>query len=283
MFWHHWTFKAFCNVILLLHGWHDHFCFIKLFTPGSLTCRGFSEIGLLYVYGEGNGNPLQCSCLENPRDGGAWWAAVSGVTQSWTRLKRLSSSSSSNDLYASLVAQRLKRLPAMRETWVQSLDREDPLEKEMATHSSILAWRIPWRRKWQATPVFLPGKSHGRRSLVGYRTRGRKKLNATEWLLFIFIQFWDMFTANCGQKEMSEIRRATHLWTVGGGDTSGTLPSPLPWVMVFELTMAFLTLVRSQDKKKANRSMIKGPGWGKVPAPLHRGKTLIQGIAMHLC
>ena len=43
---------------------------------------------------EGNGTPLQCSCLENPRDGGAWWAAVYGVTQSRTRLKRLSSSSS---------------------------------------------------------------------------------------------------------------------------------------------------------------------------------------------
>ena len=40
---------------------------------------------------EGNGGPLQCSCLENPRDGGAWWAAVYGVTQSWIRLKRLSS------------------------------------------------------------------------------------------------------------------------------------------------------------------------------------------------
>ena len=45
--------------------------------------------------GVGNGNPLQCSCLENPRDGGAWWAAAYGVAQSWTRLKRLSSSSSS--------------------------------------------------------------------------------------------------------------------------------------------------------------------------------------------
>ena len=45
--------------------------------------------------GEGNGNSLQCSCLENPRDGGAWWAAVTGVAQSQTRLKRLSSSSSS--------------------------------------------------------------------------------------------------------------------------------------------------------------------------------------------
>ena len=46
--------------------------------------------------GEGNGNPLQCSCLENPRDGGAWWAALSGVAQSWTRLKQLSSSSNNS-------------------------------------------------------------------------------------------------------------------------------------------------------------------------------------------
>ena len=50
----------------------------------------------LSCIGEGNGNPLQCSCLENPRDGGAWWAAVSGVAQSRTRLKRLSSSSISS-------------------------------------------------------------------------------------------------------------------------------------------------------------------------------------------
>ena len=48
----------------------------------------------LSCIGEGNGNPLQCSCLENPRDGGAWWAAVYGVAQSRTRLKRLSSGSS---------------------------------------------------------------------------------------------------------------------------------------------------------------------------------------------
>ena len=47
----------------------------------------------LSCVGEGNGTPLQCSCLENPRDGGAWWAAVYGVAQSRTRLKRLSSSS----------------------------------------------------------------------------------------------------------------------------------------------------------------------------------------------
>ena len=62
------------------------------------------------------------------------------------------------------MAQLVKNLPAVWETWVQSLGWEDPLEKGKATHSSILAWR---RRKWQPTPVFLPGKVHGQRSLVG--------------------------------------------------------------------------------------------------------------------
>ena len=50
----------------------------------------------LSCIGEGNGNPLQCSCLENPRDGGAWWATVYGAAESWTQLKQLSSSSSSS-------------------------------------------------------------------------------------------------------------------------------------------------------------------------------------------
>ena len=49
-----------------------------------------------------------------------------------------------NPLWTSLMAQTVKCLPTMRETWVQSLGWEDPLEKEMATHSSILAWKIPW-------------------------------------------------------------------------------------------------------------------------------------------
>ena len=58
----------------------------------------------LSCIGEGNGNPLQCSCLENPRDGGAWWAAVHGVAQSWTRLKWLSiSSSSRSDLAYTII------------------------------------------------------------------------------------------------------------------------------------------------------------------------------------
>ena len=47
-------------------------------------------------------------------------------------------------LFASGIAQMIKNLPAMQETWVRTLGQEDPLEKEMATHSSILAWRIPW-------------------------------------------------------------------------------------------------------------------------------------------
>jgi len=68
--------------------------------PGRLQSMGSLRVGHDWVtslslscIGEGNGNPLQCSCLENPKDGGAWWAAVYGVAQSRTRLKRLSSSS----------------------------------------------------------------------------------------------------------------------------------------------------------------------------------------------
>ena len=69
--------------------------------PGGLQSMGSLRVRhgwatSLSLIGEGNGNPLQCSCLENPRDGGAWWAAVYRVAQSRTRLKWLSSSSSSS-------------------------------------------------------------------------------------------------------------------------------------------------------------------------------------------
>ena len=64
------------------------------------------------------------------------------------------------------MAQRLKRLPTMQETWVRSLGREDPLEKETATHSSILAWRIPWTEE--------PGRL--------YSSWGRKESDTTEQL-----------------------------------------------------------------------------------------------------
>ena len=88
--------------------------------PGGLQSMGSLRVGHNWVTslyfslsctGEGNGNPLQCSCLENSKDRRAWWAAVYGVTQSRTRLSDLAC------MHA--------------------------LEKEMATHCSILAWRIP--------------------------------------------------------------------------------------------------------------------------------------------
>ena len=66
---------------------------------------------------------------------------------------------------ASLVAQKVKNLPAMQETWDQSLDWEEPLEKGMAT-----------------TPVFLPGEFHGQKSLVGYSSWSHKESNITEQL-----------------------------------------------------------------------------------------------------
>ena len=72
-------------------------------------------------YGEGNGTPLQYSCLANPMDGGAWKAAVHGVAKSWTRLSNFTLTF---------------HFPA--------------LEKEMPTHSSMVAWRIPGTGAWWA-------------------------------------------------------------------------------------------------------------------------------------
>ena len=69
---------------------------------------------------------------------------------------------------ASLIAQTVKNLPLRQDTWIRSLDGEDPLGK------------IPWRRKWQPIPVFLPGKSHGQKSQVGYSPWGHKESDMTE-------------------------------------------------------------------------------------------------------
>ena len=78
------------------HGWRG----LVGYSPWGLKESGTTEQlqfhFSLSCIGEGNGNPLQCSCLENPRDRGAWWAAVYGVTQCQTRLSRLSSSSNSS-------------------------------------------------------------------------------------------------------------------------------------------------------------------------------------------
>ena len=83
---------------------------------------------------EGNGNPLQYSCLENPMDGGAWWATSMGSLR---------------------------------------------VGHDWATSLSLFTF-MHWRRKWQPTPVFLPGESQGRRSLVGCRLWGRTELGTTE-------------------------------------------------------------------------------------------------------
>ena len=90
-------------------------------------------LSILYiVVGEGNGTPLQYSCLENPMDGGTWQAAVHGVPRSQTRL------------------------------------------------SDFTFTFMHWRRKWQPTPVFLPGESQGRRSLVGCHLWGRTESDTTD-------------------------------------------------------------------------------------------------------
>ena len=79
-----------------IHGWRSLVGCSPWSHEESDTTEQLSFHFSLSCIGEGNGNPLQCSCLENPRDGRAWWAAVYGVAQSRTWLKRLSSSSSSN-------------------------------------------------------------------------------------------------------------------------------------------------------------------------------------------
>ena len=114
---------------------------------GSITIKVISRFSMFYrsyVPGEGNGSPLQYSRLENPTDRGAWQAVVPRVTESRTRMQRLTHTHTlqlhrGESLifrtytlkWASLVAQLVKSLPAMRETWIPSLGWED--------HSSILA------------------------------------------------------------------------------------------------------------------------------------------------
>ena len=77
------------------HGWRSLVCCSPWGLEESDTTERLHFHFSLSCFGEGNGSPLQCSCLENPRDRGAWWAAIYGVAQSRPRLKRLSSSSSS--------------------------------------------------------------------------------------------------------------------------------------------------------------------------------------------
>ena len=138
------------------HGWRR----LESCSPwgrwgSDMTERLHFHFSLSYI-GEGNGNPLQCSCLENPRDGGAWWAAVYGVAQSQTRLKRLSSSSSIYICTASQVSLVVKNPPA------NAADIRDLV-------SIPGSGRFP--RGGHGNPLrysaFLPEESDGQRSLAG--------------------------------------------------------------------------------------------------------------------
>ena len=113
------------------HGWGS---LVGYSSSGRKELDMTKRLHLLSIvpFGERNGNPLQCSCLENPMDRGAWWAAVCGVAKSRTRLSDL--------------------------TFTFHFHA---LEKEMATHSSVLAWRIPGTEK----PGGLPSMGSQR---VGY-------------------------------------------------------------------------------------------------------------------
>ena len=129
--------------------WHSAFFMVQLshpyMTAGNtivLTRRTFvgKVMSLLFnilsrlIIGKGNGTQLQYSCLENPMDGGAWWAAVHGVAKSRTRLSNF----------------------------------------------TFTFYFHHWRRKWQPTPVFLPGESQGWGNLVSCRLWGRTESDTTE-------------------------------------------------------------------------------------------------------
>ena len=111
--------------------------------------------------GEGNGNPLQCSCLENPRDGGAWWAAVHGVAQSWTRLRRLSSSSSRQ--------------------WVQQWPKQKPHSPCLLESFTVMCsnYRIEYR-VYQVV-VSAVEKTDQQRRCWAYTSKWLEKLSQRRW------------------------------------------------------------------------------------------------------
>ena len=121
----------------------------------------------LSCIGEGNDNPLQCSCLENPRDRGASWADVYGVAQSRTRLKQLNSSNSKHS-----------ELPR----WLSGKEFTCQWGRHRRHWFDSWVGKIPWRKKWQPAPVFLPGKSHGQRRLAGYSLWCCEESDMFEWL-----------------------------------------------------------------------------------------------------
>ena len=147
----------------------------------------------LSCIGEGNGNPLQCSCLENPRDGGAWWAAIYGVAQSQAGLKQLSSSSSSSmygceswtvrkaesrriDAFELWCWRRLLRVP-----WTARRSNQSIL-KEISPGCSLEGWMLKLKLQYfghlmQRTDSLEKTLTLGK--IEGRRRRGRQRMR---WL-----------------------------------------------------------------------------------------------------
>ena len=119
--------------------------------------------------GEGHCKPLQYSCRENPVDRGAWWATVHRVAKSQTRLKQLSIHTPNNCTWG---------LPR----WLRG--KESACQVMICRRRGFNPWvrKIPWRRKWQPTPVFLLEKSHGWRRLAAYSPWNHEELDTTEQL-----------------------------------------------------------------------------------------------------
>ena len=127
---------------------------------------------LLSCIGEGNGNPLQCSCLENHRDWGDWWVSIYGVAQSQTETNTE------------------PMLIMIRALWSASHVGSKALCFSIIQYGGpsyeVICLEL-WRRQWHPTPVLLPGKSHGWRSLVGCSPWGRWESDTTERLHFHFL------------------------------------------------------------------------------------------------
>ena len=130
--------------------------------------KAFANMGYIYsLFGEGNGTPLQYSCLENPMDGGSWWAAVYGVARSWTQLSNF--------------------------TFTFHFHA---LEKEMATHSSVLAWRIAGT----AEPGGLPS--------VGLHSQTRlKRLSSSSIIMSPAEETLTMIMKTCSRSQNQWVQR----------------------------------------------------------------------------
>ena len=155
--------------------------------------------GLGRVPGEGHGNPLQYSCLENSLDRGAWRATAHGVAKNPRQLKWLSPSMNlfiTNMVSILFHILGLDMEAGQRRQWHptpvlfpgkspgrRSLVGFSPwgrwFRHDWATSLSLFTF-MHWRRKWQPTPVFLPGESQGRGNLVGCRLWGRIELDTTD-------------------------------------------------------------------------------------------------------